>query len=412
MEENFSSAYRAFRASAYRNKYETALLFGGKSTTFGALLVRAEYAYNTFCQMGIEAGERVALWLPDCPDLLASFYGLSRLGAVAVLIHPASSPREVQNQMQAAGAEVLLATAGRYERYCRRYGELPQSNLVLCRPELDMKGKERKEYLKNEWVEESEDRAVLDRMMAANSYSTQQAPAADGEQPEALLFGTSCFMEAKPISYSAQELDEAAKAFWLDKESVQTVYVEHSFAAEGGFLAVHAALCAGKTILWCAPDTLKTLKKKPDFLVATEEFFWNLRQEPAAFGKKWKNLQGGYQIGRELTDLMQKFASRVMKELGGTGALQACPVALKLAQEDLFFVGDFGVRIADMEKELSKLPAIAACKVNVDGGVLRLRLVPGGKEPIGKIGKSIAACCGQEMNLRHLPKSVEFCSIL
>ena len=139
-EEKFSSAYRAFRASAYRNKYKNALLFGGKIVTFGALLVRAEYAYNTFCQMGIEAGEKVALWLPDCPDLLASFYGLSRLGAAAVLIHPESSPREAENQMKAAGAEILLATAGRYERYRRRYGELPQSNLVLCRPELDMMG--------------------------------------------------------------------------------------------------------------------------------------------------------------------------------------------------------------------------------------------------------------------------------
>ena len=411
-EEKFSSAYRAFRASAYRNRYKNALLFGGKSVTFGALLVRAEYAFNTFCQMGIEAGEKVALWLPDCPDLLASFYGLSRLGAVAVLIHPESSPREVENQMKAAGAEILLATAGRYERYRRRYGELPQSNLVLCRPELDMKGKERKEYLKNEWPEECEDRAILDQLMAENSYSTHQAPASDGEQPEALLFGTSCFMEAKPIFYSALELDRAAELFWQDLDAVQTVYVENTFATEGGFLAVHSALCAGKTIVWCAPDTLKTMKKKPDFLVATEEFFWALRQQPKAFGNKWKNLQGGYQIGRELTDLMQKFATRVMREIGGSGALQDCPVDLKIANEELFFVGDFGVRIADMEKELSKLPSVAACKVIADGKGLRLRLVPGGKEPIGKIGKSIVACCGREMNPRHLPKSVEFCSSL
>ena len=57
MDEHFSSAYRSFRLSAYRNKYEKALLFGGKSFTFGALLVRAEYAYNTFLQMGVEEGD-------------------------------------------------------------------------------------------------------------------------------------------------------------------------------------------------------------------------------------------------------------------------------------------------------------------------------------------------------------------
>lgn len=408
MEEKISSAYRAFRGCAYRNKYEKALLFGGKSFTYGALLVRAEYAYNSFCQMGVEQGERVALWLPDCPDLLASFYGLSRLGAVGVLIHPASSPREVKKQMQASGADILLTTAGRYELYQKMVEELPQSNLILCRPELDMKGKARKNYLQKEWGDEIEDRAVLDRMMAENRYNAMETPAGDFAREAVMLFGTSCFIQAKPITYLPEELDEAVALLWQGKEAVKTVYVENSFATEGGFLAVHGALTLGKTLLWGARSTKEIKKSKPDFLVATEEFFWSLRQNPKAFGTRWRNLQGCYQMGKELTPIMQKFTTRSLRECGSQGALEPCPIALKVHKEKLCFVGDFGVRPQDMEAELLKLPAISACKVLDDGGNIRLKLVPNGKEPIGKLGKSIALCCRQQMNPLHLPKKVEF----
>ncbi len=409
MEEKSCSAYRSFRVQAYRNKYEKALLFGGKSFTFGALLVRAEYAYNTFCQMGISPGERVALWLPDCPDLLASFYGLSRLGAVGVLIHPVSTPREVKNQMEAAKAHILITTAGRYERYSQAIGDLPQSALILCRPELDMKGAEKRLYLEKEQPQEGEnDRAVLDRLMAENTYSALETPAGDREELAVMLFGSSGFSTACPITYLPEELEQTGELFWRHKEAVKSIYVGLSFTTEGGFLAVHSALCAGKTVLWSvgAPEGLLK-KKKPDFLVGTEEFFWSYRQNALSYGR-WPNLKGGYQIGRELTPLMEKFATRIMCEQGGEGALAPCPVPLKLRREELCFIGDFGVRLKDMEKELCRLPGIRACRAIEENGAIRLQLVPSGKEPVGKLAKSIAACCRQEMNPRHLPKGVEF----
>lgn len=412
MEEQFSSAYRAFRRSAYRNKYEKALLFGGKSFTYGALLVRAEYAYNTFAQMGVEEGDRVALWLPDCPDLLASFYGLARMGAVGVLIHPDCSPREVRKQMEAVGAQVLLTTAGRYELYRKLAEELPQSNLILCRPELDMKGKAKSEYLDKEWSNDIADRAVLDRMMAQNRYNALETPKGDAEQPAVVLFGTSSFIKAHPIEYHTEELEEMIESFYAGKDDIKVIYVQNSFATEGGFLAVHSALAAGKTLLWCE-GTMENMRKfKPDFLAATEEFFWALRQQNEPWKMRWKNLRGGFQIGKELTDLMQKFASRTICECGGSGALEPCPAALKTEQQGLLYVGDFGVRLADMEEELATLPSVSACRVCEEGGGLRLRLVPSGKEPAGKMAKSIAACCRREMNPRHLPKSVEFCAKL
>lgn len=413
MEEK-NSAYRDFRVSAYRKKYDVALHFGGKNITFGTLLNRVEYAYNTFCQMGIKAGSRVCLWLPNCPDLLASFYGLSRLGAVGVLVHPKDNPREVRRQIEVAGTELLITTEGCYDAYCNEWGALPQGQVILCRPERDMRGKARREYLAKQRVQEDEIKGyLLNELMAENSYSALETPFGDNEQEAVLLCGTSSFVLPKFISYLPEELTRTAKEFWRHKEQIRTVFVENSFATEGGFLAVHGALSTGRTVVWGVGEPYDLLKKqKPDYLIATEEFFWEFRQRTAFFGSKWNNLCGGIQIGKELTPLMEKFAGKAIAAVGGKGTLTAPPIPLKVRKESLYYAGDYGVRLADIEQELSRLPGITKCRCLADGSGIRLRVLPSGLEPVSGLGRSIVACCKREMNRVHLPKTVEFCSVL
>lgn len=413
-EQERNSAYRNFRVSAYRKKYEPALIFGGKTFLFGALLSRAEYAYNSFCQMGLTAGSRVCLWLPNCPDLLASFYGLSRLGAVGVLSHPQDTPREVRRQMEAAGAEVLITTAGRYDQFCREEEPLAPGKVVLCRPESDMRGRARRAYLQSERNDQEEAKGyLLNELMAENQYRALETPFGDNAQEAVVLCGTSSFLYPRFITYLPEELADTAGEFWRRKEQVHTVYVENSFATEGGFLAAHSVLATGRTLIWSVGEPYEMLKKrKPDFLVATEEFFWEFRQRTAFFGSKWSNLQGGVQIGRELTPLMEKFAGRALAEVGGRGLLTGSPVPLKVRKETLYFTRDFGIRLADMEQELSRLSGIAKCKCVADGGGIRLRVLPDGKEAVSGLGRALVACCRREMNPLHLPRSVEFLSAL
>lgn len=415
MQENqFESVYKAFRQTAYRLRYESALLFGRRDLTYGALLTRAEYAYNTFCQMGIEPGQRVCLWLPNCPDLLTSFYGLARLGAIPVLAHPVSSARELYLQMRTTDARALITTADRYRDYCGSFEPLPASALVLCKPEADLSGKEKAAYLKGLRSDVAEEEGyAMDELLKENQYRAGDLPFEDGEQCAAVLFGTSSFLQPKAILYSAEELQFTADAFWHHRERLTRIYVEPSFATEGGFLAVHSALCGGKTVIWTAGDAFPVLKKhRPDFLVATEEFYWRLRQEGGYFKGKWSTLQGGIQIGKDLTSLTEKFTPRAFEAVGGKGLLTGSPVPLKTKKEALYYVGDFGVRTADVERELSRLEGIAKCQCLPEEGGLRLKILPNGTEAAKQLGRQIVSHCNREMNPRHLPQKVEFCPIL
>lgn len=400
------SAYRAFRVCAYRHKYENALLVGGRSFTFSDLLTRSEYCYNSFRQLGIEPGGRVALWLPHCPDLPACFYGLSRLGAVPVLCYELSAPQEVEQMRLNSGARLLITTPDRYYTYTQQCGTLP--GVILCRPELDKKGREKRAYLRSLSTPYQGECRYLDQLVAANRYNANETPACDPQCPAVVLYGSSCFARCVPISYLPQELAFTAQTFARHRGQVHSVFVENSFATEGGFLAVHSALCSGVTVLWAGEDPWgSVIKNKPDYLVATEEFFWELRQNAPRFAGKWPNLQGGIQMGKELTPLMAKFAGRAFRLMGGSGALCGSPVPLKVRKEELYFVKDFGVRLLDLEQAVAGLPQVEKCRCTADaaGICLRLQLRPG---EAATLTNQVLDFCRHRLNPRHLPEKVEF----
>jgi len=66
--------------------YRPALLFNGDVYTFEKLDKGASAMANGLRERGIKKGDRVALYLPNCPEFVESYYGIQKLGAVPVSI--------------------------------------------------------------------------------------------------------------------------------------------------------------------------------------------------------------------------------------------------------------------------------------------------------------------------------------
>ena len=58
--------------------------------------------------LGVAKGDRVAIMLPNCPQFVVAFYGLLRLGAIAVNTNPLYVSREMKEQFDDAGAETVI----------------------------------------------------------------------------------------------------------------------------------------------------------------------------------------------------------------------------------------------------------------------------------------------------------------
>ncbi|MBM0259638.1 AMP-binding protein, partial [Micromonospora sp. 4G55] len=83
------------RAAAGRFGSRVALDFFGSTTTYAQLDAQVARAAEALRRLGVGAGDRVALVLPNCPQHVIAFYAALRLGAVVVEHNPLYTPQEL-----------------------------------------------------------------------------------------------------------------------------------------------------------------------------------------------------------------------------------------------------------------------------------------------------------------------------
>ncbi|MCT9820284.1 long-chain-fatty-acid--CoA ligase [Microbacterium sp. W1N] len=85
-----------------------ALQFFGRTTSYRELQDAVERAAAGLAALGVGAGDRVAIVLPNCPQHIVAFYAILRLGAVAVEHNPLYTPRELRKQFEDHGAKTAI----------------------------------------------------------------------------------------------------------------------------------------------------------------------------------------------------------------------------------------------------------------------------------------------------------------
>ncbi|SFL23514.1 class I adenylate-forming enzyme family protein [Shimia haliotis] len=80
--------------------------------TYGSFLSRIFGVANWLAQQGVSPGDRVGLFLKNCPDYLVALHGIWAAGAVAVPMNAKLHPKEAAWILQDAGARLCFATGG------------------------------------------------------------------------------------------------------------------------------------------------------------------------------------------------------------------------------------------------------------------------------------------------------------
>ena len=87
----------------------TALLFFGKRITYGELDRLVNRFAHGLLRLGVRKGDRVALMLPNIPQMVIAYYGTLRAGAIAVATNPLYHSHELEVQLRDSGAVALVA---------------------------------------------------------------------------------------------------------------------------------------------------------------------------------------------------------------------------------------------------------------------------------------------------------------
>ena len=94
--------------SAARFGDKVALEFFGAELTYAELGREVELVAEGLRRLGVRAGDRVALVLPNCPEHVVAFYAVLRLGAVIVEHNPLYTATELAHQFSDHGARIAI----------------------------------------------------------------------------------------------------------------------------------------------------------------------------------------------------------------------------------------------------------------------------------------------------------------
>jgi long-chain acyl-CoA synthetase len=99
----------AFASNAQRHSAKTALFWGESRFSYHDLWVQSLWVTRQLrAEYGVRRGDRVGVWLRNCPEFVPALFGIFSAGAVAVPINCFLKPAEVSFILADAGLEVLI----------------------------------------------------------------------------------------------------------------------------------------------------------------------------------------------------------------------------------------------------------------------------------------------------------------
>jgi crotonobetaine/carnitine-CoA ligase len=97
------------RARAEERPDATYLRFGDRTPlTFGSVDADSTRVANSLRRLGVSAGDRVAMLLPNCPELVVTWFASAKLGAVEVPVNVELRGPLLSHVLDNSGAEVLV----------------------------------------------------------------------------------------------------------------------------------------------------------------------------------------------------------------------------------------------------------------------------------------------------------------
>ena len=106
-----ASLWTGLQARADQTPHEVGLDFLGRRTTWQQLHQSALHLAGGLQALGVGKGDRVILFMQNCPQFIVAFHAVIRLGAVVVPVNPMNKADELGHYILDASARVAIASS-------------------------------------------------------------------------------------------------------------------------------------------------------------------------------------------------------------------------------------------------------------------------------------------------------------
>jgi fatty-acyl-CoA synthase len=121
-----TSLWFNLEVTARRYSDKAAYVFFGRALTYAALISQSEAIAGWLQSVGVKSGDRVLLYMQNCPQYPAAFYGILRANAVVVPVNPMNRADEFGHYITDPEAKVAICSADLAGIVAQANGALPQ----------------------------------------------------------------------------------------------------------------------------------------------------------------------------------------------------------------------------------------------------------------------------------------------
>ncbi len=122
---------RAFELAVAKHPQKAAVFWGDTEYSYEKLLTQARWlGHRLHSQCGVHSGDRVGIWLKNCPEFIPALFGIFLAGGAAVPINNFLKPDEVSHILTDAGIKVLTTDASMDEALPKLTAAVPQLSFI------------------------------------------------------------------------------------------------------------------------------------------------------------------------------------------------------------------------------------------------------------------------------------------
>ena len=104
------SMYDYVKESAIKNEKRTAYTYYGLGVSYRGFLRRVDRIAAALTQFNIIENECVTICMPNTPESIALIYAINKIGAIANIIHPLSSTKDIKRALDETNSGVLFCS--------------------------------------------------------------------------------------------------------------------------------------------------------------------------------------------------------------------------------------------------------------------------------------------------------------
>jgi long-chain acyl-CoA synthetase len=106
--------HEILRKTAKAHPREISIVYYERKITYFELDMLSDKLAAALLNLGVKKGDRVALFLPNIPEFVISYFGILKAGAIVTSISPLHKDREVEHQLGDSDANTIIALDSLY----------------------------------------------------------------------------------------------------------------------------------------------------------------------------------------------------------------------------------------------------------------------------------------------------------